>query len=173
MIRYTATPEQDVLLAQWWGHLIHFGELEAVVPGRYAALGAFLGFCRGVRLYLEADANGPTVVCFGAPWCDGAMVGLWVRRDWRRTRRAYRAVMEALRELLAWSPLLVVLAPDARRKRLYEKIGVTFLDGWMPGLWQGQPAALGWLTAMTWQPWSGNGQGSVSRETEEVAHGRG
>ena len=155
LTRYDGSPAHDLVLGQWWSLLAQRGELYAILPARYEALGAFLGFFRGsgTRVYFTADAGGaPDLVLFGVPWCDAAMLGVWVAPRRRRTRWAVERVTAGLRDLLAWSPLLMVLAPDEPRKRLYAKLGVRFLDGWVPGLWNGQPAALGWLTAMTWRP---------------------
>ena len=169
LTRYDGSPAHDLALAQWWAMLVHGDELGSVLPARYAPLGAFLGVFRGGgRTYLAVDDHGPAVVVFGFPWCSAAMLGCWLRRDWRRTRRGHEAARAGIRELLAWSPLLMVLAPDEPRRRLYARVGVRFLDGWVPGLWQGQAACLGWLTAETYRPvpWQ-------NRTREAVTHGRG
>ena len=151
LIPYAAgTVLHDHALAGWWLALTQAGELEPLFPVKDWALGPFLArFRPPTRCYLAADATGLWAAIWASPWVGGAIPGLWVRPDRRRTKAALRAVEEGVGALLAEWPVLVVVTRAPARRDLYAHFGVAFSPAPIPALFDGEAVWLGWLTADT------------------------
>lgn len=146
MIRYVPGVEGDLALAHWWAALAPSGDLAQMLPASRHPLGAFLDYFRDTVLLVEVDAEGLWLAVWAKPWLGSAFIGIWVRAG-RRSRRALPSLLAALHGFLARWPALIVLTWVAGRRGLYEKAGVTFAPAPIPGLIDGRPAWLGWLTA--------------------------
>jgi hypothetical protein len=145
MILYQPSPEADVALGAWWADLAASGDLARLMQPAHRRLGAFLARMQPPTVLLtESDATGCWSALWASPWCAAAILGLWVRADHRRQRRALRAILGGLDALLRVWPLLIVLAEPARA-RTYARAGVT-IGPVIPGLWGEGDCALGWLT---------------------------
>ena len=146
MRRYVPSVEGDLAVADWWAAVARSGDLAHMLPAPRHPLGAFLDYFRDAVLLVELDAEGIWLACWAKPWLGSAFAGLWVRAG-RRSRRALPSLLTALHGFLAHWPALIVLTWVDGRRGLYEQAGVTFAPEPIPGLIDGQPSWLGWLTA--------------------------
>jgi len=147
--QYDSTnPQDEILLLQWWSHLVETNELRTVFDERYERVSEFLLAFRHDVLLIETDERG----IWGAFWFDksplaGAFFSLWLRRDHRQSKASLEAISLALGvgfHDLKFRAILVVTSEPVIAK-LHQKYGFHRL-GVVPGLYFGNDAIVSYMT---------------------------
>lgn len=141
------SPEHEILLMQWWAHLLEQNELLTVFDARYQRLSEVFAAFRTDPLLFVADAAG----IWGAFWFDealgGAFFSIWLRQDHRQSRQSLEAISEALGvgfHAFKYRAVIVVTKEPAIA-RLHQKYGFAKL-GAVPGLYFGDTALISVMT---------------------------
>ena len=155
MRQYGGAAWEDSLLATWWLELIKSGELQATLGTRFEALSEFYAAWRPpARLLYEFEDGQVKVACWYDPSpLAGAYFSMWVAPTWRRTKRAFRAILEAL--AVGYNeyanPVLLFVTASPAVARLHHHFGATVL-GCVPHLYDGErDAYVAYLTREQFQ----------------------
>lgn len=152
LTEYAPGTAHDVLLLQWWARMLELGDTDSVLgPNGFTLYGFFKEFQPPTGLLFAADTDGIYFAIWFVPFMGGAIMGLWVRPDWRQARwdaygnagldRAFEAV--PLIMFVSKNPQVMKMAP--------ERFGFTLL-GDVPHLYGGeQVGGVGYLTRETHQ----------------------
>lgn len=148
LVQYDPTsPEHEILLMQWWAHLLETGELSTVFGPNYQRLSEVFAAFRSSPLFFTADAHGFS----RAFWFDDALAGaffsIWLRQDQRQSKASLEAISEALGvgfHALKYRAVIVV-TKDPTIARLHQRYGFTKL-GNVPGLYFGETALISVMT---------------------------
>lgn len=146
MILYKGSWNEDVLIAKIWWTLVEDKELSQVVEPSAQTLLGFLLSCRNPNCVLyEADNLGIWGVLWARPSFSGASIGFWLRKDYRKSRSAYKFFCSAIDLCFTQWPVLLGVTCQPRLLRLHKRLGYTLL-GCIPGLWNGLDTWLLYLT---------------------------
>lgn len=149
-----ATLDRMRVLAAWWDALVAADEVQtcfAAPPRTFAAFCDLMADRPVYAEYADDDDVGITVaaVLWGQPWLRGLKIGLWVAAPYRRTRAGLRMLEDLLGLAFGQYPVLIAMAADAPRGRLYQRYG--FEGQTIPALGADGPVWLGWLTPARWR----------------------
>lgn len=163
METYRGEPYQDTQLVNWWMRLVDTAEIADVFHRDLWALGAFMAYWRGTdrQLVICAAQRGdglatvaasltPWAIAWYEPMLDGASIGFWVDRAYRRTRGCWR-VIQLFHELgLERWPVLVGITKQEGLLRAASVLGYSTL-GKIPGAWGGADV---WVSHLTREAYS-------------------
>lgn len=143
---YEHTPEQDILLGQWYMEMMKEGELERTFTRDARAVSAFYGIFRAPNtLTFVTDDRGIWLAAWFEPMMDGTFMGLWVRRDMRGTKTALRTLVWLLERALKEYPLVMGVTKQQRIVAEHMRLGYN-MCGILPRLYDGEDAYLLVLT---------------------------
>lgn len=134
---YTGTADEDVLVGRWYMQMVADGDLDGLFTRDSRTLGAvFAQVRRPHTLVYARDDDGLWFTVWGVQLLSGTFLGLWVRRDRRRSREALRAVLDALAWYLEALPLVLGVTKQANHLREHRRLGydvVGKIEGWFDG----------------------------------------
>lgn len=143
---YTATADEDLLLASWYLRMANDGDLDKLfTSGSRTMAELFRLVGRPKTLIYAVDASGIWFAMWAEAMLAGAFVGLWIRADRRRSRTALTTALDAY----AWyfTSVRVIFGVTKQPKILDEHkgFGYDILDR-VAGLWDGEDA---WIVKLT------------------------
>ena len=141
-------PQDELLLLNFWSHLVESNELLTVFNEAYTRVSEFFLAFRQDVLLIETDERG----IWGAFWFDrsplaGAFFSLWLRADRRHSRHSLESISAAIGfgfHDLKFRALLVVTREPGIAK-MHWRYGFQKL-GLVPGLYFGDTAIVSYLT---------------------------
>ena len=135
------------IAAQVYFEMQRAGELDEVVEN--------LNFREWVESLQEAafceDERGPWLFVSTRPWLDGAIFGIWVRPDKRRSKDMVYMASEAYTRALQKYKLLIGYTKRPLQK-MHQKMGYR-LQGKIPGLWNGEDVQIWTLRREDFVDW--------------------
>ena len=147
MLLYTPSVENDTLMMAWWHMMMGQGEVHEVFAEEALTPSGFLGMLRRVSLLYHADDEGMAVVIFFEPFMAGALLGFWVRPDWRRVHRSesWKMFIDTMKIVLEYVPVVMFMTKRRHVVQTAISFGFTIL-GKVPSLYGGHDATLGYMT---------------------------
>lgn len=141
MRQYNGAAWEDHLLMTWWIQMLQSGELGATLGARFEAAGEFFAAFRPPsRLLYEFEDGTVKVACWFDPSpLAGSFFSLWLHPSWRRTKRGFRAILEAMGVGFGeyQNPVLLFVTAQPEIARLHAHFGATVL-GAIPHLYDGE-----------------------------------
>lgn len=144
---YSGRADEDVLVARWWGRMAEDGDLDNLFLAESRTLGALFSLVRPPRhfVYLAEEPGGIWFAMWGDQIMAGAFIGMWLRRDRRRTRRGLCAFLDGLEWLLSIVPVVLGVTKQPNIVAEHERLGYTVF-GRLPEFFDGQEATVVALT---------------------------
>ena len=145
---YVPSKDSDTLLELWYHRLCISGDLEQLYLIDQRHLSWFLrSFQRPVELVVLCDET-PEIIA--ALWFDpsplvGAWCGLWVSRDYRRSRRVLEFLLSTYAVALEHWPILYGLTKQESLLEPHRRLGYT-IGPEIPSAFDGHK---GWLVTLT------------------------
>lgn len=145
---YTPGRDHDTILELWYHRLRESGDLTKLFLADARGLVCFLNsFQRPTELAFEVNQSRDMQL---AMWFDprplvGAWCGLWIHADLRRSRTAFRWMMQTYTEALEVWPILYGLTWQAALLEPHADLGYTIAQE-IPSAFDGHP---GWLVCLT------------------------
>jgi hypothetical protein len=143
---YSATPQEDALVFDWWNSLVATKELPKIFAESCYSLSKFYHiFQRPNALFYTKDSTGIRLAMWAEPFFSSACLGLWISPRARHSKSSFRAMQIIYNILFSIFPSLLGITKQENLLTEHEKLGYTVI-GKVPSLMDTQTA---WILQLT------------------------
>lgn len=145
---YLPDTDHDLYLAQWWGHLRDSGDLTRLFATAEQPFSTFMSTMRRpTDVVFQLDPTNKFIIrlAYFQPFTIGALSGLWLHADHRRSRSALEFVLEVLDHATRTWPVIVGITKQPELLDAHRNLGYTISEP-ISAAWDGEPA---WFLTLT------------------------